>query len=335
MSERGDKMDKIPRYLSIDVTEVLKATEQFYEVGISQFFKAKDSLMLLYVKSGSVLLQVDEETFRLSTNQLIIVKPKRNVSFLREEHKTSVVNVLFRATFDIIDQITNRSFTIESRQKSILDAISLEIRAIDFLKKQKPSMTYDKEIGEYFNLTSSLLYSFLKQLLLLLAKDTVRKKLPDSITQSELKILSGSESQIPAKEETTNGEVVYHYPLVNQIIEYMKNNLDKNFTIDELAQEFFVGSANLKKIFKKETGLGIMTFFKNLKMETAQLWIRKNELSYTEIAESLGFYSIHHFSAAFKKYTGYSPSKFYQSLKPGYVEKVNDIDRIRSQSLWY
>ncbi|WP_462409447.1 helix-turn-helix domain-containing protein [Neobacillus sp. Marseille-QA0830] len=328
-------MDRIPRYLSIDVTEVIKATELDYEAGNTLVFKNKDCLLLLYVKSGCTLLQANGEAFSLSDNQLFIIKLKGNASFLRIENNARVISILFRATSDIIDQITNRSFTIERGHKTILDSVGLEIEAIDFLKKQKPSMTYDKEIGEYFNLTSSLLYSFLTQVLLLLTKDIVREKLPDSITQSEMELLSRSDSQKPMKEKSTNGEINYKNPLVHHIIDYMKNNLDKNFTIDELAQEFFVGSANLKKIFKKETDLSIMTFFKNLKMETALMWIRQNELSYTEIAERLGFYSIHHFSAAFKKYTGYSPSKFYQSLKPGYVEKVNDIDRIRSHSLWF
>ncbi|HAP9434296.1 TPA: helix-turn-helix domain-containing protein, partial [Enterococcus faecium] len=51
------------------------------------------------------------------------------------------------------------------------------------------------------------------------------------------------------------------------------------------------------------------------KMEKAKRLVLENELTYTEIADILGFHSIHHFSSAFKKYTGLSPSKYYLSLK--------------------
>ncbi|AOM27815.1 hypothetical protein AL018_05015 [Enterococcus faecium] len=60
---------------------------------------------------------------------------------------------------------------------------------------------------------------------------------------------------------------------------------------------------------------GVISYFKELKMEKAKRLVLENELTYTEIADILGFHSIHHFSSAFKKYTGLSPSKYYLSLK--------------------
>ena len=49
-------------------------------------------------------------------------------------------------------------------------------------------------------------------------------------------------------------------------------------------------------------------------MEKAKRLVLENELTYTEIADILGFHSIHHFSSAFKNIQGY-PSKYYLSLK--------------------
>ncbi len=37
-------------------------------------------------------------------------------------------------------------------------------------------------------------------------------------------------------------------------------------------------------------------------MEKAKRLVLENELTYTEIADILGFHSIHHFSSAFKNY---------------------------------
>ena len=44
----------------------------------------------------------------------------------------------------------------------------------------------------------------------------------------------------------------------------------------------------------------------------------ENELTYTEIADILGFHSIHHFSSAFKNIQGY-PFKVLSILK---IEKI-------------
>ncbi|HFV1519083.1 TPA: helix-turn-helix transcriptional regulator, partial [Enterococcus faecium] len=82
-----------------------------------------------------------------------------------------------------------------------------------------------------------------------------------------------------------------------------------------LAQIFFISPASLKKHFRKVNGKSVISYFKELKMEKAKRLVLENELTYTEIADILGFHSIHHFSSAFKKYTGLSPSKYYLSLK--------------------
>lgn len=108
---------------------------------------------------------------------------------------------------------------------------------------------------------------------------------------------------------------LYKNLLVNQVIAYMKLNLDKKLTIALIAQEFLVGSSNLKKIFKHETNTSIMTYFKTLKMTTAKKLVQQHQVNYTELAAQLGFSSSHHFSTAFKHYIGVSPSQYYKNLQ--------------------
>ena len=75
-----------------------------------------------------------------------------------------------------------------------------------------------------------------------------------------------------------------------------------------------ISRTQLQKIIHTETGVGIIDYFSQLKIEAAKHLIRDGHLNYTEISQELGFSSIHYFSRRFKKITGMSPSEYASSL---------------------
>ena len=52
-----------------------------------------------------------------------------------------------------------------------------------------------------------------------------------------------------------------------------------------------------------------------MKIDTAKQMIRDNQLNFTQIADRLGYNSIHYFSRQFKKITGMTPSEYVSSIK--------------------
>ena len=52
-----------------------------------------------------------------------------------------------------------------------------------------------------------------------------------------------------------------------------------------------------------------------LKINAAKELIRTNRMNFTQIAEHLGYASIHYFSRQFKKVTGMTPSEYASSIK--------------------
>jgi AraC-like DNA-binding protein len=62
-------------------------------------------------------------------------------------------------------------------------------------------------------------------------------------------------------------------------------------------------------IFRESYG-GAISFFNELKLDEAKRLIREGRLNFTEIADALGFTSLHYFSRLFKKKTGLSPSEY-------------------------
>jgi AraC-like DNA-binding protein len=67
-------------------------------------------------------------------------------------------------------------------------------------------------------------------------------------------------------------------------------------------------------MFNENVGTSPIEYWISLKMTEAKRLIRNGELNITQIAEHLGYNSIHHFSRMFKRFTGVSPSAYKNSV---------------------
>ena len=56
-------------------------------------------------------------------------------------------------------------------------------------------------------------------------------------------------------------------------------------------------------------------FFSMMKIDTAKQMIRDNQLNFTQIADRLGYNSIHYFSRQFKQITTMTPSEYATSIR--------------------
>lgn len=96
-----------------------------------------------------------------------------------------------------------------------------------------------------------------------------------------------------------------------RIVRYLTENLHRKLTIPMIAQELEMSAANLKRVFSRYSGMGIMKYFNQLKFQKAAALLEKGH-SVREVSEFLAFTSQSVFSSAFKKATGKSPSQCKQ-----------------------
>lgn len=108
------------------------------------------------------------------------------------------------------------------------------------------------------------------------------------------------------------------------ILDYFEQNIHRQLTLDEVCSANLVGRSHLQKLFNQKTGGGAMEYFIRMKVEAAKRMIRESRQNFTEIAEALGYSSIHYFSRQFKKVTGMTPSEYATSVK-----SLSDNDRLR------
>ena len=99
------------------------------------------------------------------------------------------------------------------------------------------------------------------------------------------------------------------------MVDYLEAHLGGHVTIEQVCRENLIGRSQLQKIFREQSGLGIIEYFSLMKVNAAKQLIRTNKMNFTQISEQLGYTSIHYFSRQFKKVTGMTPSEYASSIK--------------------
>lgn len=95
-----------------------------------------------------------------------------------------------------------------------------------------------------------------------------------------------------------------------QLEQKLRENLANQWSVEEMAATVGMGTTLFNVRVKKHTGFTPTNYLINLRIAESIKLLRKPELNLTDIALDTGFYSSQHFSTTFKKFTGYTPSKF-------------------------
>ena len=100
------------------------------------------------------------------------------------------------------------------------------------------------------------------------------------------------------------------YPFTARVIHYMRENIQQNLTLKELASYFKYSPSHFSALFFGETGVSPMNYFICLKIQKACEYIELTNMKLNEIATHLGFEDAAYFSRTFTKVMGCSPSVY-------------------------
>lgn len=96
--------------------------------------------------------------------------------------------------------------------------------------------------------------------------------------------------------------------MVNRARLRIRESLESEVTIQQIAKELGASYSNFRKLFKEYTGLSPATYQQELRLLRAKELLSTTELSIKEIAYRLNFESPDYFSAKFKSKMGIKPS---------------------------
>ena len=99
--------------------------------------------------------------------------------------------------------------------------------------------------------------------------------------------------------------------LIFGIRQYIRDHLDDpELSLVTIANEYYLNSSYLSRIFKKETGTSFIQYLNDQRMEKAKNLLQFSSLKIYEIGEHVGIDNANYFGILFKKKTGLTPVDF-------------------------
>ncbi len=104
--------------------------------------------------------------------------------------------------------------------------------------------------------------------------------------------------------------------IVELMIHYMKENIEKHLTLQDIADYLGYSPSYFSMLFKKKTGHSPLAYLNLLKIQQACLLLDTTDMKINQISYKVGIEDAYYFSRFFSKTMGISP-KEYRELKKG------------------
>ncbi len=194
----------------------------------------------------------------------------------------------------------NRIFKIDDAERELLAKIIIEARHCFDCRLDDPYLQNMPQKEEEAFGSEQLIRLYLEQFLIHLARRHERRGKTPIVTTSNNTKATKAKSDLE---------------IYLRVTEYMESQPASKLTIEQICRDNLVSRSHLQKIFKQQSGLGIIEYFSHMKIRLAKELIRTQHMNFTQISDILGYASIHYFSRQFKKVTGMTPSEYASSIK--------------------
>lgn len=88
-------------------------------------------------------------------------------------------------------------------------------------------------------------------------------------------------------------------------------------SLENLAQQVGLSKYHFQRLFRKLMGSTPQTYLERVRMQKAQELLKNSELTVAEISMAVGYQSLPHFYALFRKYTNQSPKEYRNHTERG------------------
>lgn len=264
------------------------------------------SLASITVASGT-MFTIDEDTVAVGvTNYVTSIAEDKNVEDL---DIAKILGEEFNIPYLSID---NKNFNVNEVQ--------------EFVKGKKVILALS---DSHLTLVQRVLYSNLLQanarIMLISLRtpyDVLGQSLPEchiciyEYTRQSVKalisVLKGekAEGKLPVKLGVSPSHNELKNYLIERIVKYIEQNYAKPLTLETLANEFYLSSGYLCRLFKQKIGINFIDYLNMIRLSKAKHLLQTSNLKIYEVGNLCGFSDMNYFTKVFKKATGVTPSYF-------------------------
>ena len=277
---------------AIDVKELVTLEYLDFEGKYADYSEKHDFCELCYVENGEIALTLEDSEIRLGASDMILIAPNTRHTYKSESgNSNKALVVCFVCQSHSLKHVFGAPITAGSDEKYIIGRIADEFCGTFFIDNELPVTRPDSNFGGQQAVILNLEYLIIRML---------RQRLKDK--KSELVLLDGEN---------------FYRDFTEIVAGYLKNNLSRRITLDEICSKFNYSRSFICRIFKEQTGEALMCYLNRLRCEEAGSLLCATSMTVGEISEAVGFSEAKYFGAAFKKQTGLSPTEYRLKMKAG------------------
>ncbi|MBO5726885.1 MAG: helix-turn-helix transcriptional regulator [Clostridia bacterium] len=264
---------------NIEICDIITAFEVTREKAFTFPGEMHNFWEIVQIVEGEVTITADDRVYKLSENEVIFHKPM-------EFHNISAINncmpririISFTAKGDLINNFENLCTLFNPEQT--YEYSQIVHKAENWLNE------YDE------NSNTSALHS-----------QIIANELENFLIRFNLSKFEPNKQNVLSSAEAN----------FQKILKVIHERFEEDLNLETIAKLTNMSVSNMKKIFNKFYGQGIMNYVTGLKIRKA-IDLLKTDLTIKQISDNLCFDNQNYFSIVFKKHTGLSPRKYKTTL---------------------
>ncbi len=276
-----------PYVRQVIVGEITARTE--YDV----FFKLKtpDS-RLYYIIGGSGKIIVEGEEYAAESGTIVLFRGGTEYSW--NPAPTSYIKYL-AVNFDYTDDYSHISGSYHPVHAEMFAESAL---------LATPAITDAKELDQPIVIPRSRIGE--SPFRALLMEYSMGGELSEHILSSMLKSLLLT----IVREQRESGGELATATLAADVLKYLQENYSHQINYETLGAHFHMSPIYLNRVFRQHLRTSLHEYLLNYRISAASAMLRSSNATVKEIALSVGFTDVAHFSKSFKRITGHSPKSY-------------------------
>lgn len=271
-------------------------TVHYFRYGKNFVFEPEshDFWELVFIDSGNAMIVNDDKRIQLKQGQAYLHQPNVLHTIYTEDDFANSAIISFECKSRSLRKLADKILVTSDYEKSLLNKIISETKHNYSDKLNDVHLTKMTKSDKSLFAGEQVIKNCIELLFISLIRNA------ESANVNEIMNININSDQI-----------------VSNIIKIMSEKLEQaeNINLNDISFKLGFSKSYIKSQFKKKTGVSIIQYYINMKIDKAKKLLSSQKFTVSEIADNLGFGSVYYFSRQFKLQTDMSPTEYVRSIK--------------------